>query len=952
MQRPFGPVDHLALTEELVSRLQRRERGGLPAKLLVAALLMHQPQGDYDLYVDALDALSRRVTSAVDEGLVVQRGPKGTAWSGRYVVRNPSGGVRPRDVAVYGALPHYVACSCDDYRKGSLGLCKHGVGVLRHLMKSPRRWAGFLASSPRVNPKCPVIGWDCVRPLEGPGDWLSRVWVHANASAVAAKLAPWLERRRDTAHRMAGEAIYLRQDLREPRERLAALEALWGTISAIRELVDPAVEAWVEESLLRERETTVARSSLGRTPSRRLDMLLAEFRLDLYPYQREAVERAFHSPRLLLADDMGLGKTIQSAAIAHATTEAKLVRRILIVAPASLKDQWAREWGRATDLPIAIVEGPPAHRRRRYESTVSGALIVNYEQVPRDLEPIGAWAPDLVIVDEAQRMKNWATLTARSIKQLDAPRRLALTGTPLENRIDELASIMDWIDPHALAPKWRLRAAHMSAGEGVNDVAGMRRLDTLRGRLAPVLLRRRRDEILKQLPARTDTMRVVAMTPAQRGLHDDLKHPIAQLVARARTRPLRHPEFLRLMTMLTSQRILANGVAQYSFDTMWPGIADVPCDADRLASLSMPKLEVMQELVASIVVDQGRKMVIFSQWRRALNLVRWAIQGILDAAGLRAAYFSGEESTKQRTKNVVQFHDDRDLRVLLCTDAGGVGLNLQRAASCIVHFELPWNPAVFEQRVGRVHRLGQPEPVDVYSLVSDPSIEGRIAATLTTKRSIFKGVFDDDRDSVAFESATGFIDVVSELVEPVDDDLVDVGIAGAAESVEDLDQEGASEADEVSGTDPRHVADDVPVVDPAPESDAAPEGAGIAPRPAGPAGGGRAQRGEAPPRSVGEASDQRALPPPDEVRRMFARVVVEARADGGIRIEAPPDAARSLSELFAGFATLLASAAGVTPGASPAAPSAPGTSPASETSSAPQPVESRTGRAPGRPRRS
>jgi superfamily II DNA or RNA helicase len=913
----FAPISDLALVEELTARLQRKERGGIPSRLLVAALLMHQPKGDYDLYMDALDALARRLASAVEEGLVVATLPRGNAWSGRYQVSNPTTGVRPHQVAVYGAVPFYVACSCDDYRKSSLGLCKHGVAVLRQLMKTPRKWSGFLSPTSKAT-TAPLIGWDCVKPLEGEGDWLSRVWIREPSRLVRGKLSRWIDPHAVTTHRLGFEAAYFPGDIAEPSERLAALRRLHEVVGTQGEAVDPAVEAWLDEAIPRETSNVASWRALGHTPKRRLESLLKGFRLELYPYQREAVERSFRSPRMLLADDMGLGKTIQSAAIAHATTAAKLVKRILVVAPASLKDQWAREWARATPTPIEIVEGTPAQRRRRYDTTQRGALIVNYEQVPRDIDRINEWKPDLVIVDEAQRIKNWATVTAQSIKQIQAPRHLALTGTPLENRLDELASLMDWIDPHALAPKWRLRAAHMYAGEDTNDVWGMRRLDTLRQRLAPVLLRRRRDEILKQLPARTDTMRVVAMTPAQRALHDDLKLPIAALVARARTRPLRHPEFLRLMTMLTSQRILANGVAQYSFETMWPGIADAPCDADRLAELSMPKLEVIRELVSSIVIDQGRKMVIFSQWRRALNLVRWATQGILESAGLRSAYFSGEESMKQRTKNVVQFHDDPDLRVLLCTDAGGVGLNLQRAASCIVHFELPWNPAVFEQRVGRVHRLGQPEPVDVYSLVSDPSIEGRIAATLTTKRSIFKGVFDGQDDSVAFESATGFIDVVSELVDTSVEDLGGIEVADPSGDGADLDAVTQSEKEEPKADEDRHLSDAVDfgarAQNPSETSEAetrepsAPRGASEMNVTA--EGALSTQAAAAERVSGGQPSSHaaRGLPTPEALRGMFSRVVVERREDGGIRIEAPPEAASSLSELFAGFAALLANA--------------------------------------------
>src|SRR6202043_182027 len=145
------------------------------------------------------------------------------------------------------------------------------------------------------------------------------------------------------------------------------------------------------------------------------------------------------------------------------------------------------------------VDGTPADRQAFYETHRSGLFIINYEQLIRDLETIRRWAPDLVVLDEAQRIKNWATKTALSVKGLAPPYRLVLTGTPMENRLDELASIVEWVDDLALEPKWRLASWHTTPVDGRTEIGGARNLDTLRTRLATCMVRRVRHEVLTQL---------------------------------------------------------------------------------------------------------------------------------------------------------------------------------------------------------------------------------------------------------------------------------------------------------------------------------------------------------------------------------------------------------------------------------------------------------------------
>lgn len=251
------------------------------------------------------------------------------------------------------------------------------------------------------------------------------------------------------------------------------------------------------------------------------------------------------------------------------------------------------------------------------------------------------------MLDEAQRIKNWATKTALTVKRLDPPYRLVLTGTPMENRLDELASIVEWVDDLALEPKWRLAPWHTTPVEGKAEISGARNLDTLRTRLAPCMVRRVRSEVLSQLPARTDTRIPVEMTAEQMEEHDALNMPIAQLLGRARSRPLTQAEFLRLMMLLTTQRIIANGLAQLRFEDLWPDLSriDRPTEST-LRGLASPKLLELRELIGQLALAQTRKVVVFSQWRRMLRLAHWATRDELERERVRAAFFTGEEGAE------------------------------------------------------------------------------------------------------------------------------------------------------------------------------------------------------------------------------------------------------------------------------------------------------------------
>ena len=452
---------------------------------------------------------------------------------------------------------------------------------------------------------------------------------------------------------------------------------------------------------------------------------------ELYPYQADGALFAARSGRCLIGDEMGLGKTIQAIAAAELFARHFGTERVLIVCPTSLKHQWQREFVRFTDRRSQVISGLRAAREAQYAEQ-SFCKITNYDVLAKDLDLIGRWSPDVVIVDEAQRVKNWNTIAARALKRIETPYAIVLTGTPLENRLEELISIVQFVDRYRLGPTWRLRHEHQALDEA-GRVIGYRGLDRIGKTLAPVLLRRRKAEVLSQLPPRMDKTLFVEMTEEQMRHHEENAEIVDRIVSRWRkTGFLSDADQRRLTCALQNMSMSCNST--YLLDKR----TDYGAKSDELATL----LEELFERPEA-------KAVIFSSWIatheliiRRLKRKRWG-----------HVLFHGGVPSAQRGALVDRFREDPGCRVFLSTDAGGVGLNLQHAASTIINMDLPWNPAVLEQRIGRVHRLGQAHGVNVVNFVAEGTIEQRMLSLLAFKKSLFAGVLDGG-DSEVFLGGT------------------------------------------------------------------------------------------------------------------------------------------------------------------------------------------------------
>ena len=445
-----------------------------------------------------------------------------------------------------------------------------------------------------------------------------------------------------------------------------------------------------------------------------------ETKLPLFPYQREGMLHLAFTERAMVGDEMGLGKTIQGIAAAALLHRMGKAKHCLVVTPASLKTEWEEQIEKFTHLPCEVVYGNRHQRAAVYQNPTGFFIIVNYEQVRSDALDINeALKPDIVILDEAQRIKNWASQTARAIKRLQSRYAFVLTGTPIENRIDEIYSITEFLNPAVFGPLFRFnRDFYIFDENGKPD--NYKNLDLMREKLRSIVLRRRKFEVETELPERTDETRFIELTPGQRAEHDDYGMHVKQLLAKARKRPLRKEEHQILMMLLAKMRM----------------VCDTQFILDKETRVS-PKLDELVEIFDTALSDLDTKIIVFSEWIGMLTLIR----NHLETHKIGFAWHTGSVPQIKRRKEIKAFKEDPDCRIFLCTESGGSGLNLQNA-SVVINVDLPWNPAKLEQRIARAWRKGQQRPVTVINLVARNTIEHGMLGTLALKQGLADGVLD------------------------------------------------------------------------------------------------------------------------------------------------------------------------------------------------------------------
>ena len=671
-----------------------------------------------------------------------------------FRVSNPASKSSYR-VAIRGLGPGGNFCSCPDYSTSELGTCKHIEFTLARLEKKRGAKAAFARGYQpafselylrndgrrrihfRAGTDCPPALREAAADLFDAGlDWMLPDDCYDELDSFMVMVS-----KSGHEFRAYEDALDFIAGRRDAERRASKLEQLFPQGAA-----DPALQ------------------TLLKAP--------------LYPYQAEGALFAVRAGRALIGDDMGLGKTIQAIAAMEILARHFGVSRVLVICPTSLKYQWqseiARFAGREGQNAARVIGGGRAQRQQDY-ALDDFCKITNYEKLKPDLDLIAAWAPDLVIVDEAQRVKNWNTIAARALKRIDSPYAIVLTGTPLENKLEELISIVQFVDQHRLGPTWKLLHEHQVKDEG-GRVTGYTGLQKIGQTLAPIMIRRRKSEVLQQLPSRTDQNLLVPMTEMQMRFHQENADIVAKIVQRwRRTRFLSEKDQRRMTCALQNMRMSCNST--YLLDQK----TDHGVKADELAAL-------FDDLFA----EPKAKAVVFSQWTRTHDIVIRR----LEARDLGYVSFHGGVPSEKRPTLVERFRDDPACRVFLSTDAGGTGLNLQHA-STLVNMDLPWNPAILEQRIARIHRMGQARPVQVINFVAKGTIEEGMLSVLAFKRSLSAGILDGGGSEISLggsrltrfmkevEKVTGSMGE-SEAVTPAEE-VTNIVTADAAQSAEDAD---------------------------------------------------------------------------------------------------------------------------------------------------------------------
>lgn len=632
------------------------------------------------------DEVNRRRLRAESESFqVANEDPRHKIFS-TFRVRSTSG--LSYCVEIRSLRQNKFSCGCVDFQINGLGTCKHIEGVLLYLKARYRSALDRtqLVASNRIE----IV-------LDGPAGTL-------RAESETTRLPKELAGLFDDAGLLKSGDI---------DEALDTCRRFGNGLLRVSQEVGPWLESrrQLQERnlLLREYEQRV---HSGEWPQQ-------ETKVPLFPYQREGMLHLAFKERALLADEMGLGKTIQAIAACGLLHRLGKASRVLVVTPASLKTEWEDQIQRFTDLSYRLVFGPRKVRLAAYESPAFFTLV-NYEQMLADaLDVNERLKPDAIVLDEAQRIKNWSTKTAQAIKRLKSRYAFVLTGTPIENRIDELFSIMGFLNPAILGSLFRFNRDFYQLDERGRP-CGYRNLDQLHARIKPLMLRRRKADVETELPERTDRHFFVPLSPQQARAYDAHEAQVAKLVNIAKRRPLTQQEQEKLMRELAMMRMVC--------DTNF--ILDPD---DRVC----PKLSELEKILDECRDNSGVKVLVFSEWERMLELVR----ELCERAGLGYAYHSGTVPQARRRGEIMRFKQDPECRVFLTTDSGGTGLNLQNA-SVVINCDLPWNPARLEQRIARAWRKHQVRPVTVVNLVSENTIEHRMLGTLASKQALADGVLD------------------------------------------------------------------------------------------------------------------------------------------------------------------------------------------------------------------
>ena len=690
-----------------------------------------------------------RRQAAQKENLIVrQSGDEGQY--GVYEVRNPLSHSVYK-VVYRGLSSKWNFCSCPDFKTNQLGTCKHIEAVKIWRLDHKKSRLGDLPPYSSL-----YLTYSEVRAI--------RIRIGTVKRASMRLLA---------SEYFSADGVALPGKVTELENFIIRAKALDPDFHCYPDVLDYITQA---------KDLAYRKDYLSILTDEDLDNLL---KTSLYPYQKEGIRFAFEKGKSIIADEMGLGKTVQAIGAAELLRKAGLVTSVLIVCPTSLKYQWQKEIERFTSSSAVVIEGDPTRRAQMYNDEAF-YKIVSYHAMNRDVRIKGEMYAECIIMDEVQRLKNWNTQIARSARHIHSDYSIVLSGTPLENKLEDLYSVMQLVDQYCLGPYYKF-VEETTVRDETGKVLSYRNLNMVSEKIRARLIRRRKVDVSLQMPHRTDKLLFVPMTQQQREMHDEWKSSVARIVLKwKRMHFLSETDRRRLLLMLNQMRMVCDSTfildQKTRFDT---------------------KVEETMNILHDLFESGDEKVVIFSQWERMTRL----IAGELEKAGVRYSSLNGTVPSEKRKKLCDDFQEDPDCRVFISTDAGSTGLNLQ-AASLVINLDLPWNPAVLEQRIARIYRIGQKRSIQVINMVSRDSFEERMLSTLNFKSSLFEGIFDGGDDTVVLEDSR-----LGKVLEDVSEYIDTTSEAGLYESSsEQMETETPKEPGMDSGLGIVNPAEDAEVV--------------------------------------------------------------------------------------------------------------------------------------------
>ena len=667
----------------------------------------------------------RFVISSVDEELC----------PGEYIVRNPEKHNEYK-VVYRGANSEWNYCSCMDFKTSRLGTCKH-IEAVKNCYIGKKGTHVHREIPPYTSVYLSYRGERCVK-----------IRIGSDNKEEYERLAKDYF---DENH-VLKEAAYahIGSFLKQARQ-------ISDTFRCYKDAIDFIVDI---------REKATREKIVNAYDDKKLDELL---KVNLYPYQKEGIRFAAKAGKAIIADEMGLGKTIQAIGTAELLRKEGLIGSTLILCPTSLKYQWRSEIKKFTNAEVYVIEGSHLKRKEAYNRP-EPYKIISYNSAANDIKILGKLETDMLIMDEVQRLKNWNTQISRAARKIESDYSVILSGTPLENKLDELYSIVEFVDNFRLAPYYLFKYNHIITDE-TGKVLGYKNLNEIGKKLSDILIRRRKKDVKLQMPKRMDKNLFVPMTKEQMAMHEEWKNGVRILVLKWRKMHfLSDKDRKRLLMLLAQMRMV--------------------CDSSYILDQKTrydTKVEECVNIISDLISEEGEKVVVFSQWERMTRLIAKE----LEKKEIEFEYLYGGVPSEKRKNLVDNFMNEPSSRVFLSTDAGSTGLNLQAAAT-IINVDLPWNPAVLEQRIGRIYRLGQQNNIQVINLVAPHSIEEGMLGKLRFKTSMFEGVLDDGEDSVFIsdDKFTKMMETVSGIVKEVEETSSDAEhIVESSASTISIDEE-------------------------------------------------------------------------------------------------------------------------------------------------------------------